>query len=122
MCCDTADMHEQKVTILVCSVMCDFLSPSREDYTRLFEFVNEKNLRVKNKGKVPQQKVSYDEDPSSESDHDAYLERMKAEGEERDSEDGESLSLCLSLSLSLALSLSLSLSLSPLPLPLSLPL
>ena len=62
----------------------------REDYTRLFEFVNEKNLRVKNKGKVPQQKVSYDNDLSSESDHDAYLERMKAEGEERDSEDGES--------------------------------
>ena len=61
---------------------------TREDYTRLFEFVNEKNLRVKNKGKVPQQKVSYDEEISSESDHDAYLERMKAEGEERDSEDG----------------------------------
>ena len=65
--------------------------PPREDYTRLFEFVNEKNLRVKNKGKVPQQKVSYDDDLSSESDHDAYLERMKAEGEERDSEDGKFL-------------------------------
>ena len=46
-------------------------------------------MRVKNKGKVPQQKVrGYDDDLSSESDHDAYLERMKAEGEERDSEDG----------------------------------
>ena len=65
-----------------------FVFFTREDYTRLFEFVNEKNLRVKNKGKVPQQKVSYDEEISSESDHDAYLERMKAEGEERDSEDG----------------------------------
>ena len=75
----------------------------REDYTRLFEFVNEKNLRVKNKGKVPQQKVSYDNDLSSESDHDAYLERMKAEGEERDSEDGESLSPPPPLSLSLSL-------------------
>ena len=60
----------------------------REDYTRLFEFVSEKKLRVKNKGKVPQQKVTYNDELSSESDHDAYLERMKAEGEERDSEDG----------------------------------
>ena len=60
----------------------------REDYTRLFEFVSEKKLRVKNKGKVPQQKVTYNDELSSESDHDAYLEMMKAEGEERDSEDG----------------------------------
>lgn len=48
---------------------------------------------MKNKGKAPQQKVAYDDDLSSESDHDAYLERMKAEGEERDSEDGKFLSL-----------------------------
>ena len=73
----------------------------REDYTRLFEFVSEKNLRVKNKGKVPQQKANYNDELSSESDHDAYLERMKAEGEEKDSEDGVYLSLSLSLSLSL---------------------
>lgn len=89
----------------------------REDYTRLFEFVSEKNLRVKNKGKVPQQKVKYDDDMSSESDHDAYLERMKAEGEERDSEDGVYLSPSHSLFLSLSLtifSFSLSLFLSPL--------
>ena len=32
--------------------------------------------------------VRYDEGGSSDSEHDAYLERMKAEGEERDSEDG----------------------------------
>ena len=60
----------------------------REDYTRLFEFVSEKNLRVKNTGKAPVQTVSYNDDASSESGHDAYLERMKAEGEERDSDDG----------------------------------
>ena len=34
-------------------------------------------------------KASYDDGSSSDSSHDAYLERMKAEGEERDSEDGE---------------------------------
>ena len=37
---------------------------------------------------LPQQ-VSYDDGGSdSESDHDVYLERVKAEGQERDSEDG----------------------------------
>ena len=35
------------------------------------------------------QRVSYDDGGSdSESDHDVYLERVKAEGQERDSEDG----------------------------------
>ncbi len=33
-------------------------------------------------------KASYDDGSSSDGGHDAYLERMKAEGEERDSEDG----------------------------------
>ena len=79
-----------------CSFVCVCVCFNREDYTRLFEFVSEKNLRVTNKGKVPQQKVSYNDDMSSESDHDAYLERMKAEGEERDSEDGTLLSRSLS--------------------------
>ena len=83
-------MHCEYMGFFVCFFF------TREDYTRLFEFVNEKNLRVKNKGKVPQQKVSYDEEISSESDHDAYLERMKAEGEERDSEDGQYQYLSLS--------------------------
>ena len=67
----------------------------REDYTRLFEFVSEKNLRVKNTGKAPVQTVSYNDDASSESGHDAYLERMKAEGEERDSEDGVCVCMCV---------------------------
>lgn len=31
---------------------------------------------------------SYNDDGSSDSDHDAYLERMIAEGEDKDSEDG----------------------------------
>jgi len=36
------------------------------------------------------QPVNYDDGGSdSESVHDVYLERMKAEGQERDSEDGE---------------------------------
>ena len=42
------------------------------------------------------QPVSYDDGGSdSESVHDVYLERMKAEGQERDSEDGEWVGLTL---------------------------
>lgn len=61
----------------------------REDYDRLSQFVSDKKLRVKNKGKAPERVLSYNDDGSSESDHDAYLARMKAEGEDRDSEDGK---------------------------------
>ena len=66
-----------------------FLFPIyREDYDRLSQFVSEKNLRVRNKGKVPDHALTFRDDASSDSDHDAYLERMKAEGEDKDSEDG----------------------------------
>ena len=58
----------------------------REDYDRLSQFVSEKKLRVKSKVKTGN--VRYKDDGSSGSEHDAYLERMKAEGEDRDSEDG----------------------------------
>ena len=34
---------------------------------------------------------SYNDEGSSDSEHDAYRERMIAEGEERDSEDGEAI-------------------------------
>jgi len=44
------------------------------------------------------QPLSYDDGggSGSESDHDVYLERVKAEGQERDSEDGEWVGLSLS--------------------------
>jgi structure-specific recognition protein 1 len=60
---------------------------SREDYDRLSQFVSEKKLRVKSKVKA--NNVRYKDEGSSGSEHDAYLERMKAEGEDRDSEDGK---------------------------------
>lgn len=60
----------------------------REDYDKLSQFVSEKKLRVKNKVKMVDRTRSYKDDGSSGSDHDAYLERMIAEGEDRDSEDG----------------------------------
>ena len=51
--------------------------------------MSDKNLRVKNTAKPQVRKANYDEGSSSDGGHDAYLERMKAEGEERDSEDGK---------------------------------
>ena len=64
------------------------LKSFREDYDKLSQFVSDKKLRVKTKVKVPDRSLSYNEDGSSDSDHDAYLQRVKAEGEDRDSEDG----------------------------------
>lgn len=65
-----------------------FSSIMKDDYGRLFDFITAKNIKVKNKG-VKQ--VSYDDGGSdSGSDHDVYLERVKAEGQERDSEDEDS--------------------------------
>ena len=81
------------------------MSATRDDYGLLSSFVQEKKLRVKNNKKVVrgvfiidcfnclllQAHVSYNDEVGSDSsdDHDAYLERMKAEGEEVDSEDGK---------------------------------
>jgi len=63
----------------------------REDYGRLYEFVCDKHLRIKDKGGKVVHTVSYNDEGSSDSEHDAYRERMIAEGEERDSEDGEAI-------------------------------
>ena len=63
----------------------------REDYDRLSRFVSDKKLRVKNTGKISDRVLSYKDNASSDSDHDPYLERMKAEGEDRDTEDGRGM-------------------------------
>ncbi len=39
-------------------------------------------------------RVAYNDELSSDSEHDAYLERMKQQGEDRDSESGET-TICL---------------------------
>uniref|UniRef100_A0A674KDA5 FACT complex subunit SSRP1 n=1 Tax=Terrapene triunguis TaxID=2587831 RepID=A0A674KDA5_9SAUR len=60
-----------------------FSSIEREEYGKLFDFVNAKKLNIKNRGhkEVP----SYDEYADSDEDqHDAYLERMKEEGKIRE--------------------------------------
>uniref|UniRef100_A0A6Q2XBQ7 FACT complex subunit SSRP1 n=1 Tax=Esox lucius TaxID=8010 RepID=A0A6Q2XBQ7_ESOLU len=66
-----------------------FSSIEREEYGKLFDFVTAKKLSIKNRG-FKEVNVSRDSD---EDRHDAYLERMKAEGkireEANDSDDYE---------------------------------
>ena len=74
-----------------------FSSIDKEEYNKLFDFVNGKNLKIKNKGIKKKMTPSGDYSGSDEEEHDAYLEQMKAEGAERnedesDSEDGSDAS------------------------------
>ena len=66
-----------------------FFPINREEYTHLYEFVNKKQLRIKNKGGKGAGKGG-NLDAMMESDdeeHDAYLQKVKAEGRERDDTD-----------------------------------
>ncbi|KAL5477341.1 hypothetical protein EMCRGX_G024130 [Ephydatia muelleri] len=67
-----------------------FSSLMKDDYSRLHEFVLEKNLKIKSKGKSENTAAAYKDESSDSENHDAYLERMKAEGEDKDSEDEDS--------------------------------
>ncbi|XP_077588589.1 FACT complex subunit SSRP1a [Stigmatopora nigra] len=72
-----------------------FSSIEREEYGKLFDFVNAKKLNIKNRGFKEGMKGKIDEYSDSDQDeHDAYLERMKAEGkireEANDSDDSDS--------------------------------
>ncbi|KAG8125399.1 hypothetical protein E2320_020703 [Naja naja] len=66
--------------------------PHREEYGKLFDFVNAKKLNIKNRGlKEGMKNVTYDEyDGSDEDSHDAYLERMKEEGKIREEHANDS--------------------------------
>ncbi|XP_028824161.1 FACT complex subunit SSRP1a isoform X1 [Denticeps clupeoides] len=65
-----------------------FSSIEREEYGKLFDFVNAKKLTIKNRGFKEQSKgMKAADDLYSDSDddqHDAYLERMKEEGKIRE--------------------------------------
>ncbi|XP_053735904.1 FACT complex subunit SSRP1a isoform X1 [Synchiropus splendidus] len=66
-----------------------FSSIEREEYDKLFDFVNAKKLNIKNRGFKEGMKGKNDEYSDSDEDqHDAYLERMKAEGKIREEGDG----------------------------------
>lgn len=67
-----------------------FVGIEKDEYGKLYDFVSNKKLRVKNIGKnLDNKSRDYDEMLSSEGEdnHDAYLERMKAEGKDRESGD-----------------------------------
>nr|XP_046262531.1 FACT complex subunit SSRP1a isoform X4 [Scatophagus argus] len=64
-----------------------FSSIEREEYGKLFDFVNAKKLNIKNRGFKEKKGMKGNIDEYSDSDddqHDAYLERMKAEGKIRE--------------------------------------
>ncbi|XP_058253713.1 FACT complex subunit SSRP1a [Hemibagrus wyckioides] len=70
-----------------------FSSIEREEYGKLFDFVNAKKLSIKNRGLKEDIKASGGYSDSDEDEHDAYLERMKEEGkirEEGDESEGDS--------------------------------
>ncbi|XP_031443350.1 FACT complex subunit SSRP1-like [Clupea harengus] len=61
-----------------------FSSIEREEYGKLFDFVNAKKLNIKNRGFKEGMKGKDDMSDSDEDQHDAYLERMKEEGKIRE--------------------------------------
>ncbi|XP_020830233.1 FACT complex subunit SSRP1 [Phascolarctos cinereus] len=68
-----------------------FSSIEREEYGKLFDFVNAKKLNIKNRGLKEGINPSYDEYADSDEDqHDAYLERMKEEGKIREENANDS--------------------------------
>lgn len=69
-----------------------FSSIEREEYGKLFDFVNAKKLNIKNRGlKEGMKNMPYDEYAGSDDDsHDAYLERMKEEGKIREENANDS--------------------------------
>ncbi|XP_012942968.2 FACT complex subunit SSRP1 [Aplysia californica] len=69
-----------------------FVGVEKDEYGKLYDFVKSKNLRVKNIGDKGGKSISYNEMSDSDAeggDHDAYLERMKAEGKDRDDDDSD---------------------------------
>ncbi|KAM5142487.1 FACT complex subunit SSRP1 [Mantella aurantiaca] len=68
-----------------------FSSIEREEYGKLFDFVNAKKLNIKNRGLKEGMKQAYDDYADSDDDqqHDAYLERMKQEGKIRENADSD---------------------------------
>jgi len=74
-------------------VVHTFSSIEKEEYGRLFDFVNSKKLRIKNRNTgLTKDKSVYNDDELVDSDvedePDAYLQRVKAEGREREEGGG----------------------------------
>nr|CAG4638319.1 EOG090X02Z1 [Cyclestheria hislopi] len=71
-------------------VIHTFSSIEKEEYGRLYDFISNKKLRVKNSGKSEKPSHADDfGDSDVEDEPDAYLARVKAEGEERVAGDSD---------------------------------
>lgn len=64
-----------------------FSSIEKEEYGKLYDFITNKKLRVKNRGKGEGNGYNNDFGDSDQEEPDAYLERVKAEAKERDDDD-----------------------------------
>lgn len=61
-----------------------FVGIEKEEYGKLYDFVQQKKLKIKNRDKSESKtSVTYSDDDESDDDHDAYLVKMKAEGKVR---------------------------------------
>ena len=71
-----------------------FSSIEKEEYARLFDFVQSKKLRVKNTGAPAKETADDDDmlDSDDEDEPDAYLHRVKQEGREREDSDESDVS------------------------------
>ncbi|KAK7460785.1 hypothetical protein BaRGS_00038806 [Batillaria attramentaria] len=69
----------------------NFVGIEKDEYGKLYDFVTSKKLRVKNiGGSIDKQAVAYEEMSGSDEeggDHDAYLQKVKAEGKQREEDD-----------------------------------
>jgi len=72
-------------------VIHTFSSIEKEEYGSLYDFINAKKLRVKNTGKSDKPAYTGDDygDSDNEAEPDAYLARVKREGQERDEDDDD---------------------------------
>lgn len=69
-----------------------FVGIEKEEYGKLYDFVSQKKLRVKNIGSSLDKKPAYNDDMMGSDDeeaHDAYLQRVKAEGKQREEDEDE---------------------------------
>ncbi|KAG5863803.1 hypothetical protein JTB14_017774 [Gonioctena quinquepunctata] len=72
------------------STIHTFSNIEKEEYGKLFDFITSKKLNIKNRGK--NDKASYKDDFGGSDDEDApdaYLERVKAEAQERDGDQSD---------------------------------
>ncbi|KAG7163414.1 FACT complex subunit Ssrp1-like [Homarus americanus] len=66
-----------------------FSSIEKGEYNRLFDYVNQKKLRIKNRGKMEMGSRKDDFDNSDADEPDPYMRRVREEAKERDQDDDE---------------------------------